>query len=172
MRGGSALRWCWAAVLVLAAAEAAMAAETAAFQRAKPVWPAGREKEMNLQVGFRAVIERPADAAKGVLLRVAAQSFYRARSTASSSPPGRRGPRTASTASTRWISLASWGPDATWWPSRWPATMSTASTYWINRRSARRKSSAAIASWRRRRVNQGRRSHFGPPLRVVARKSG
>ena len=29
------------------------------FQSAKPVWPAGREKEMNLFVGFRAVFEKP-----------------------------------------------------------------------------------------------------------------
>jgi alpha-L-rhamnosidase len=77
MRVGIALRCCFALVSLLAAAQA-VAADAAVFQRAKPVWPAGREKEMNLQVGFRAVIEKPAKTPKTVMLRVAAASFYRA----------------------------------------------------------------------------------------------
>ncbi len=78
MQSGFAFRCCFALVSILAAVPAATAAEAVAFQRAKPVWPAGREKEMNLQVGFRAVIEKPAEAKQAVVLRVAAASFFRA----------------------------------------------------------------------------------------------
>jgi len=45
------------------------------FQVAKPVWPKGRETEMNLSVGFRAVFEPPRG--KPVLLRAAASTLYR-----------------------------------------------------------------------------------------------
>ena len=45
------------------------------FQVAKPVWPEGRETEMNLSVGFRAVFEPPRG--KPVLLRTAASTLYR-----------------------------------------------------------------------------------------------
>lgn len=45
------------------------------FQVAKPVWPRGRENEMNLFVGFRAVFELPRG--KPVLLRAAASTLYR-----------------------------------------------------------------------------------------------
>lgn len=48
------------------------------FRSAKPVWPKGRETEMNLTVGFRAVIEAPADTSPKVALRVAAATIYRA----------------------------------------------------------------------------------------------
>ena len=78
MQSGFAFRCCFALVSILAASQAAMATDAAAFHAAKPVWPAGREKEMNLQVGFRAVIEKPAEAKQAVVLRVAAASFYRA----------------------------------------------------------------------------------------------
>jgi alpha-L-rhamnosidase len=47
------------------------------FQSAKPVWPAGREAEMNLLVGFRAVVAAPAP--PNAVLRVAASTLYRAR---------------------------------------------------------------------------------------------
>ncbi len=46
------------------------------FRSARPLWPAGREKEMNLLVGFRAVIEAPGT--QPVHLRVAAATLYRA----------------------------------------------------------------------------------------------
>ena len=46
------------------------------FHSAHPVWPTGREKEMNLLVGFRAVIEAPRD--QPVRLRVAGATLYRA----------------------------------------------------------------------------------------------
>ena len=52
------------------------AAEDARFQAAKPIWPKDREREMNLLVGFRTVIE-PA-AGEKVVLRVAAATIYRA----------------------------------------------------------------------------------------------
>jgi len=45
------------------------------FRSAKPIWPNGREKEMNLWVGFRAVFEAPAG--KHVYLRMAGCTFYR-----------------------------------------------------------------------------------------------
>ena len=46
------------------------------FQSAQPVWPAGRETEMNLQVGFRATFDAPK--AERTVLRVAATTIYRA----------------------------------------------------------------------------------------------
>lgn len=45
------------------------------FQVAKPIWPSGRETEMNLFAGFRAVFDAPH--AKPVVLRVAAATLYR-----------------------------------------------------------------------------------------------
>ncbi len=45
------------------------------FDSAQPVWPAGRETEMNLFVGFRAVFECPKE--QNAVLRVAASSLYR-----------------------------------------------------------------------------------------------
>ena len=49
---------------------------TAEFRSAKAVWPAGREREMNVQVAFRAVV-RPV-AGERVTLRLTASSLYRA----------------------------------------------------------------------------------------------
>src|SRR5689334_9592502 len=46
------------------------------FQSARPVWPAGREKEKNLFVGFRVVFQAPAAGAP-VMLRMAGSSLYR-----------------------------------------------------------------------------------------------
>ena len=45
------------------------------FLGASPVWPKGRETEMNLSVGFRAVVEPPLG--KPVFLRAAASTLYR-----------------------------------------------------------------------------------------------
>jgi alpha-L-rhamnosidase len=53
------------------------AEETARFNAAQPVWPAGRETEMNLTVGFRTVLAAPAP--QHAVLRVAASTLYRAR---------------------------------------------------------------------------------------------
>lgn len=53
----------------------AFAADSASFRSAKPIWPKGRETEMNLEVGFRGKV--PATQEK-VTLRVAASSIYRA----------------------------------------------------------------------------------------------
>lgn len=59
----------------------AVAAETESFQTAKPIWPKGRETEMNLSVGFAAEWQQPA-AGQGTdaktVLRVAASTIYRA----------------------------------------------------------------------------------------------
>jgi alpha-L-rhamnosidase len=55
-----------------------VAAEPAAFRAATPVWPKGRETEMNLLVGFRAVIDAPPGGGKEVELHVAASTIYRA----------------------------------------------------------------------------------------------
>jgi len=46
-----------------------------AFTAAKPIWVAGRQREMNLTVGFRVSFERPV--LGPVTLRVAGSSFYR-----------------------------------------------------------------------------------------------
>ena len=46
-----------------------------AFRSALPIWPHGREKEMNLFVGFRAAFEPPPG--KHVYLRMAGSTFYR-----------------------------------------------------------------------------------------------
>jgi alpha-L-rhamnosidase len=52
---------------------------TARFASAQPIWPVGREKEMNLLVDFWAVVELPAGVPQGdAVLRVAASSVYRA----------------------------------------------------------------------------------------------
>ena len=56
-------------------ATAGTAAETASFQAARPVWPAGRETERNLLVGFRAVVTAPA--AEQAVLRLTASTLYR-----------------------------------------------------------------------------------------------
>jgi len=45
------------------------------FLSAQPIWPRGREKEMNLWVGFRAAFEPPAG--KHVYLRMAGSTLYR-----------------------------------------------------------------------------------------------
>jgi len=46
-----------------------------AFRTARPIWPRGRDKEMNLFVGFRAVFEAPVD--QGVKLNIAGATLYR-----------------------------------------------------------------------------------------------
>lgn len=70
---------CWVVIgLWLGFSCAAFAAESSGFHSAKPVWPKARETEMNLTVGFRAVIEAPADKTQKVVLRVAASTIYRA----------------------------------------------------------------------------------------------
>ncbi len=48
----------------------------ARFVAAKAVWPAGRERERNLSVGFRAVVETAGEGP--VILRLTASSLYRA----------------------------------------------------------------------------------------------
>jgi len=47
----------------------------AQFSRAKPVWPAGREREKNLLVGFRAAFDH--DSGEKVILRLTGSSLYR-----------------------------------------------------------------------------------------------
>ncbi|MHB0957032.1 MAG: alpha-L-rhamnosidase-related protein [Pirellulaceae bacterium] len=54
---------------------AGSAADTPLFASAKPVWPAGRETEMNLTTGFRALFASPASAR--VALKIAASTVYR-----------------------------------------------------------------------------------------------
>ena len=48
------------------------------FTSAKPVWPEGRETEMNVSVGFRAVIDVDSTDGEPVTLSVAGASIYRA----------------------------------------------------------------------------------------------
>ena len=47
-----------------------------AFRSAQAIWPQGREKEMNLWVGFRAAFEPPSG--KNIYLRMAGSTLYRA----------------------------------------------------------------------------------------------
>lgn len=65
-----------AAILVSFTVFDAAGGETSGFLSAKPVWPAGRETEMNLFVGFRVAFEAPAGAR--AVFRVTASSLYRA----------------------------------------------------------------------------------------------
>lgn len=52
---------------------------TMRFLSARPVWLSGRQQEMNLTVGFRAVLAAPkTNPGERILLRVAASSLYRA----------------------------------------------------------------------------------------------
>ena len=68
----------WFAVWMLLGVSSLVSADEAgAFRSAKPVWPAGREAEMNLLVGFRAVLAAPPP--QHAVLRVAAATLYRAR---------------------------------------------------------------------------------------------
>jgi alpha-L-rhamnosidase len=55
---------------------AAARGDEVSFRAAKPIWPAGRETEMNLLVGFRAVVQAPRD--QPVVLRLTASTIYRA----------------------------------------------------------------------------------------------
>ncbi|MFB9276004.1 hypothetical protein [Cohnella cellulosilytica] len=52
-----------------------MTKSSVSFAAARPVWPAGREREMNLTVGFRAVVG--AAGGKRARLRLAASTLYR-----------------------------------------------------------------------------------------------
>ncbi|HID24583.1 MAG TPA: hypothetical protein EYP14_19590, partial [Planctomycetaceae bacterium] len=78
--------FCWVAAIGLGltagtcAGDGVLASEShhRCLRSARPVWPDGREREMNLFVGFTATIERPADD-RAVELRVAASSIYRLR---------------------------------------------------------------------------------------------
>jgi alpha-L-rhamnosidase len=62
-------------LLGLSGVQAASVEPWPVFRSAQPVWPAGREREKNLTVGFRAVFEAPAHA--GAVLRVTGSSVYR-----------------------------------------------------------------------------------------------
>lgn len=72
-----ALRRFLALALALTALASAGAAAPPAFRSAKPVWPKGRETEMNVLAGFRAAFDVPSQQDKTVL-RVAASTIYRA----------------------------------------------------------------------------------------------
>jgi alpha-L-rhamnosidase len=50
--------------------------ETAGFLKAQPVWPTDREREINLLIGFRALIDLPQ--MTGLVLRVTAATLYNA----------------------------------------------------------------------------------------------
>lgn len=67
-------------VLMIAAACAVTTgtatAQAPVFAKAKPVWLDGRETEMNVNAGFRAIVERPKEG--HVALRLAASTIYRA----------------------------------------------------------------------------------------------
>jgi alpha-L-rhamnosidase len=54
-----------------------MGLETPSFNSAQPVWVDGRAEEMNLSLGFRAVVDAK-DSSEKTVLRVAASTIYRA----------------------------------------------------------------------------------------------
>jgi alpha-L-rhamnosidase len=56
------------------AAVGQMGGSEASFDSARPIWPAGRETEKNLFVGFRAIFDHPQ---QSPTLRIAASSLYR-----------------------------------------------------------------------------------------------
>lgn len=58
-------------------APASLAIETPSFQSAQPAWAEGRSEEMNLSLGFRAVVDAK-DSGDKAVLRVAAATIYRA----------------------------------------------------------------------------------------------
>ncbi|NLS98274.1 MAG: hypothetical protein GXX96_39595 [Planctomycetaceae bacterium] len=66
-----------AAFLLVLLPPHAHAIETLSFQSAQPVWAKGRAEEMNLSLGFRAVVN-VRDLNEKVVLRVAASTIYRA----------------------------------------------------------------------------------------------
>ena len=69
------VRYCLMWILMGLCASWATAAEEVDFLSARPIWPEGRETEMNLLVGFRAVVDVPAGTR--ATLRVAAATVYR-----------------------------------------------------------------------------------------------
>ena len=68
--------WTWVVGILLAGGGPVLASEPgASFQAAQPIWPEGREKEMNLFVGFRARFD--ASETNFALLRLTASTLYR-----------------------------------------------------------------------------------------------
>ncbi|MGE5611292.1 MAG: hypothetical protein ACM359_18730 [Bacillota bacterium] len=63
------------AAMVCLLCSISFAAEPVAFRSARTVWPAGRETEMNLLVGYRATFSAPAG--QKAILRIAASTIYR-----------------------------------------------------------------------------------------------
>ena len=61
--------------LVLAGMSFAVVTPAADFTAARPVWLEGRETEMNVYAGFRAIVEAPST--EPVTVRVAASCLYR-----------------------------------------------------------------------------------------------
>ena len=71
---------CVAAMIMVMGTTDTVAAQAAditppSFSAAQPVWPDGREEEMNLTVGFRAIFDRPAG--DHTIFRVTGSSLYR-----------------------------------------------------------------------------------------------
>ena len=62
--------------LPIVAASLGAASQHAAFRAASPVWPEGRVCDINLTVGFRAVVDPPEN--ERVVLRLTASTLYRA----------------------------------------------------------------------------------------------
>src|SRR4051812_17494689 len=62
-------------VSLFVALVARSAADEMQFKTARPIWPAGRETEMNLLVDFRATFQRPGSSP--VIVRLAGSTLYR-----------------------------------------------------------------------------------------------
>ena len=67
--------WLLALILSLLLSATGWVTAVPAFQSAQPVWPAGREREKNLFVGFRAAFAAPAG--QQVVLRATGSTIYR-----------------------------------------------------------------------------------------------
>ena len=145
-------RSCGSGVLALVLSAIALGEEPS-FRGAKPIWPSGRETEMNLSVGFRAVIQ--AEAGGQATLRVAAATIYRAWVKGVRGRGPARGPHGYYRVDD-WDLAGNSTPASNLVPSKSPDTMSTATTCWINRRFSRPRWSPAIRCWLRRPV-AGRR---------------
>jgi alpha-L-rhamnosidase len=66
---------CWSTERKKASSSSANVVQSQSFISAKPIWPAGRDREMNLFVGFRAAFKKPVGGK--AVLRITGSTVYR-----------------------------------------------------------------------------------------------
>jgi len=69
------LSGCWSTERKEASSGSANVVQSQSFISAKPIWPAGRDREMNLFVGFRAAFKKPVGGK--TVLRITGSTVYR-----------------------------------------------------------------------------------------------